>query len=82
MPKDEMLTRDEILSQCEELARIIFEPLRPEMERAAARGNMDRVAELDREGKCAYAMATEPLKKMLALLPPEPIIIPKGEQPK
>jgi hypothetical protein len=73
--------RDQFLQQGKELAAMVNESYREEMERAAARNRQERLAELDYQRRRDIDRVLAPIIKHLASVPPPPIVIPAPSNP-
>jgi hypothetical protein len=73
------MTKDEIIATAKENADRIIESYRKDIELADRRGDSERLGGLYRQMQRDITMANAPFVRMLALLPPEPIVIPKDK---
>lgn len=78
------MTKDEIIAAAKENADRIIESYRKDIElaeRAHRRGDRERLGRLYRQMQRDITMAKAPFVRMLALLPPEPLVIPSDNMP-
>lgn len=67
--------RQELLAQGREMAAIIHAAYADKIDRAAMRGNRERLVELDQALKHELHIALAPYFKLLAMLPAVPLVI-------